>query len=181
MMLLPYLLAVSVSINGGRIPSCDAPQLGKPFDFRPRPNAVRDSIALDTRTVVTVADSQAVQDARVDIGLRCAIEVLASWGDLRAYELQATSELCTLSRTGTRVLPSRLQWRDYDAIDLCRLSVTRDSATGELLHATLRVIARGGPVEADGRKLMREYDVRLVRYAGSRRWAVTSYTVRIPE
>ena len=181
MILLPYILALSVASDGRRLPSCDAPQLGVKHGFRPGPIVVVDTIALATRPTLSVADSQAVQDARVDIGMRCAIEVIAGLGGLRAYELYATSEICALARTGSGSVGAPQRWSGFDRISVCTLYLTRDKATGELRHSSLWIVASGGTVADDGSKLIREYEVHLERAAGSRRWSVVDYSVGVRE
>lgn len=182
MTLLPIFLAVSMASEGGRVAPCDAPMLAGKGGLQVGVSAVFDSIALAARPTLSAADSQAVRDARVDIGMRCAISVMANLGGLRVSELQTTSGICRDLRSGGNSIETPpLSWRGYDRIAVCTLYLTRDKENGSLLHAALWIVATGGHVEENGSKLVRQYEVRLERRGGSRSWSVTRYAVRMPE
>ena len=113
--------------------------------------------------------------------MRCAIEVMAGLGGLRAYELYATSEICAPARTGSGSVGAQQRWPGFDRISVCTLYLTRDRATGELRHSSLWIVASGGRVADDGSKPIRQYEVHLERAAGSRRWSVVDYSEGIRE
>jgi hypothetical protein len=125
------------------------------------------------------ADAQAVEEARIDIGIRCAIDVIASLGGLRAYELLTSTHVCALQSSSGTGVPLRKQEIGSDRIALCHIRFGREVATWKVVYVTLSVFAVGGVVEVDGRTLLREYEVRLVRSAGSSAWAVEYYVSRI--
>jgi hypothetical protein len=180
--LLPLLLTASVLRAGSTVSSCDAPTFGeKRPRFRPGPTVVYDTMTLEANASLSRADSQAVQEARVDIGVRCAIEVMSSLGGLRTYELLTSAHICALQPSAGAMTSPHQQGIGFDRIELCRIEFGRDSATRRLVHVTLRVYAHGGVVDVDGSKVAREYEVRLVRYAGSSAWTVDNYVTRFGE
>jgi hypothetical protein len=180
--LLPLLLAASVLRTGSPIPSCDAPTFGEERPpFRPGSTVVYDTIAFDAKASRSRADSQAVHEARIDIGVRCAIDVIASLGGLRTYEMLTSAHVCALQPSSAPLMSPHQRGMGFDEIALCRIEFGRDLATRNLVHVTLSVFASGGVVETDDRKIVREYEVRLVRYAGSTAWRVDSYVTRLGE
>lgn len=180
MAIFSLLLALGMASDVGGIPSCDAPMLGVKGALRPVPGVVFDSIVLSSRPRVSVADLQAVRDSRVDLGLRCAIYVIAHLGGLRASELKTTSEICAPLGPGSDEAPRR-SWPGYDQISVCTLYLTRDRETGRLRHASLWIVATGGKIEENGSRLQSQYEIRLERPTGSQSWTVVSYAVRNPE
>lgn len=179
-MLLPMLLAASVLQAGSLVPSCEAPTFGekRPL-FRPGPAVVYDTMTLEANASRSRADSQAVREARVDIAVRCAIEVIASLGGLRTYELLTSVHVCALQSSSGAGVPQHKQQLGFDRIALCRIEFGREAATRRLVYATVRVFAVGGVVEPNGSRLIREYEVHLVRYAGSSAWIVDNYVSRL--
>lgn len=180
LMLLLILFAASVVQAERHVPSCDAPVFGekRPF-FRPGPRVVYDTITLGASAVRSRTDSQVVQEARVDIAVRCAIDVIASLGGLRTYELAMSAHICALQPSSASLLPPTQLEPESDRIALCRIELGRDASTRRLVYATVRVFAVGGVVDIDGSKVLREYEVRLVRYAGSTAWIVDNYVSRL--
>jgi hypothetical protein len=176
-----FLLAVTLLNASASAPACDARAFGKPRDESVPVSVVRDSIVLEKRRALTAAERATLLASRADIGLRCAIELMVSFSGLNRLELQESSKVCLPMRVAPEGTLARRRWAGQDEVAVCTLTVARDSTTHALLQATLRVIAVGGPVDANGMKPLLEHDVTLDRFAGSRRWSVRSYTVGNPE
>ena len=182
-MILPLmLLSMSMALNGTRVPPCPAPTIGVPGRLPVGLSVTRDSFTVSDRPMVSAADSQAVRSARVDLGVKCAIAVIADLGGLRAAELHETAGACGALPPRGREAPTSVRLRPgSDWIALCRVYITRDQRTRDVLHAELWLVAIGGRVERDGTKRLQNYDVRLRRLYGSREWSVVSYAVLNPE
>jgi hypothetical protein len=176
------LFALGVTEPKSYPSSCHAPPFGEPLNlFRPQPEYARDSIELHARGSVTAIDVRTFTAARADIGINCAIDIIANLGGLRAFQMQATSEVCRLMAPGLRDVQPKPEWYGFDRITSCTIWVTRDTRTSELRHASMRVVASGGGDGGVVKSPNRQYVVLLTRYAGSREWTVTHYNVGVPE